>query len=73
MHEESETELENHPHGPQVLEALRRIEEIVMDGLKHGFFRFTIASEIGRGKNRDLVIEAGKSEKFTIPEDELRR
>ena len=73
MRNEGEESSGSREHEPQVLEALRRIEEIVMDGLRHGFFRCTIASEIGRGKNRDLVIEAGKSEKFTIPEEELRR
>ena len=28
-------------------------------------------SGIGKGNRRDLVIESGKSHKFTIPEDEL--
>ena len=27
----------------------------------------------GKGNRRELVIEAGKSHKFTIPEDELPR
>ncbi len=59
--------------GPQFREALERIRQIVIDGLRHGHFRCAISSVIGKGNRRELVIEAGKSHKFTIPEDELPR
>ncbi len=59
--------------GPQLREALDRIDQIVLDGLRHGHFRCAISSAIGKNNKRDLVIEAGKSHKFTIPEDELPR
>jgi hypothetical protein len=58
---------------PQLREALEQIGKIVVDGLCHGHFRATISSAIVKGNRRDLVIEAGKSHKFTIPEDELPR
>jgi hypothetical protein len=56
----------------QVREALDRLEGLVVDGLKHGFFEYSIACEIANGGKRQ-VIRAGKSHKFTIPEDELPR
>jgi hypothetical protein len=59
--------------GPQFREALERLALIVLDGLRHGHFRCAISSGIGKGQRRELVIEAGKSHKFTIPEDELPR
>jgi hypothetical protein len=59
--------------GPQIRDALARLEQVVLDGLQHGHFRCTISSAIGKGNRRELVIEAGKSHKFTIPEDELPR
>lgn len=59
--------------GGQMREALARLERLVLDGLQHGHFRCTISSAIGNGKRRELVIEAGKSHKFTIPENELPR
>jgi len=59
--------------GPQFREALEQIGKIVVDGLLHGHFRATISSTIGKGNRRDLVLEAGKSHKFTVPEDELPR
>lgn len=59
--------------GPQLREALEQIGRIVVDGLCHGHFRATILSAIGKDNRRDLVIEAGKSHKFTIPEEELPR
>ncbi len=57
--------------GPQLREALDQIGQIVLDGLSHGHFRATVSIAIGKSNRRELVIEAGKSHKFTIPEDEL--
>ena len=56
----------------QVREALDRLECLVVDGLKHGFFDYSIACEVIKGK-RHLLIRAGKSHKFTIPEGEVPR
>ena len=57
--------------GPQLREALQRIDEIVLDGLRHGHFDYSIRSTIGNKGRRELVLVAGKSYKFTIPKDEL--
>ena len=57
----------------QVREALDRLEGLVVDGLKHGFFDYSIACEIAKGGKRELKIRAGKSYKFTIAEDEMPR
>ena len=69
------TELQHKPpfqraKSGQVREALDRLEGLVVDGLKHGFFRCSIACETLNGK-RHVVIEAGKNHKFTIPEHEV--
>jgi hypothetical protein len=57
----------------QIREALDRLEGLVVDGLKHGFFDYSIACEVANGGKRQLVIRAGKSHKFTIPENEVPR
>ena len=57
----------------QVREALDVLEGLVVDGLKHGFFDYSIACEVANGGKRQLVIRAGKSHKFTIPENEVTR
>jgi hypothetical protein len=59
--------------GPQFREAFERLVQVVLEGLRHGHFRCAISSGIGKANRRELVIEAGKSHKFTIPEDELPR
>ena len=59
--------------GGQVREALDCLEVLVVEGLKHGFFDYSIACEIGNGGKRHLVIRAGKSHKFTIPAEEVPR
>ncbi len=55
----------------QVREALDHLEELVVEGLKHGFFNCTIACQIAHGGRRELLIGAGKSHKFTIPPEDL--
>ena len=60
-------------HRSQFNDALRYIEKIVTDGLRHGFFDFSITCEMTNGGKRQLVVRAGKSHKFNIPEDELPR
>ena len=60
-------------HRGQIAEALAHLERVVVEGLRHGFFDCSIACEIGNGGKRQLVIRAGKSHKFTIPEEELPR
>ena len=57
----------------QMREALDRLEGLIVDGLKHGFFEYSIGCEVANGGKRQLVIRAGKSHKFTIPEDEVPR
>ena len=59
------------PYGQQLREVLDRIEGLVVDGLRHGFFDYSLVCEIGKDGRRQLLIRAGKSHKFTIPEDEL--
>ena len=60
-------------YGGQMREALDRLRSLVVEGLKHGFFDYSISCEIGNKGRRQLVIRAGKSHKFTIPEDDLPR
>jgi hypothetical protein len=59
-----------HPNG-QTTAALAHIANLVLDGLRHGFFDCSINCEIGAGGKRHLLIRAGKSHKFIIPEDDL--
>jgi hypothetical protein len=55
----------------QFAEALAHLEKIVVEGLRHGFFDYSIACETGKAGKRQLVIRAGKSHKFIIPQEEL--
>lgn len=57
----------------QLPPALDQIRHTVIDGLHHGYFRITIFSRVVKGDKRELVIEAGKNYKYTIPKSELRR
>jgi len=58
-------------YGRQLREALDRIDGLIVEGLRHDFFDYSIACEIGKDGRRQLVIRAGKSHKFTIPEADL--
>jgi hypothetical protein len=43
-----------------------------LEAIEYGFFDATISVRIVEGKRRELVISAGKSYKFHIPEGEVR-
>jgi hypothetical protein len=73
MREASAPSSQGRTYGRQLSEALDRIEGLIVEGLRHGFFHYSIRCEIGRDGRRQLVIEAGKNHKFTIPADELPR
>lgn len=53
--------------------ALDHVRDQLIDGLRHGFFEFTISCEVVKDHKRRLVIKAGKSEQFTISADEVER
>jgi len=65
--------IQSRDYGAQLRDALDRIEGLVVDGLRHGFFEYSLACEIGKDGRRKFVIRAGKSHKFTIPESDLPR
>jgi hypothetical protein len=48
--------------------ALELIDNLIVEGLKHGHFDYSITCETGSGGRRLLVIKAGKSHKFSITE-----
>jgi hypothetical protein len=73
MRDVSAPPLQGRVYGRQLREALDRIEGLIVEGLRHGFFDYSITCDIGKGGRRQLVIRAGKTHKFTIPEDELPR
>jgi hypothetical protein len=73
MAEPQRTPPRHHLSSGQVREALDRLEGLVVDGLKHGFFDYSIACEVASGGKRQLVIRAGMSHKFTIQEHEVPR
>jgi hypothetical protein len=51
--------------------ALKKLEQIVLEGLRHGFFEYTVVCEAIKGRNRRLVIKAGVSHQFVIPIEEI--
>jgi hypothetical protein len=53
--------------------ALARLDDIVREGLHHGYFECVVSSETIKGKKRRLVIKAGKSYQFVIPVDDVVR
>ena len=52
--------------------AKKCLDRELQEGLLHGFFDLTVTCEMGNGRKRQLTIKAGKSHRFTIPEDDLQ-
>lgn len=55
----------------QLDEMLERLNTLIAEGLTHGFFEYSIRCDVGTGGRRQVLIQAGKSHKFNIPEDEI--
>jgi hypothetical protein len=49
-----------------VRSALALIEGLVVEGLKHGHFDYSLTCELGTHGRRLLIVKAGKSHKCTI-------
>ena len=60
-------------YGPQLRDALDQLVLLIVEDLRHGFFELSVSCKIVSGSKRELIIQAGKSHKFTIQEDELSR
>ena len=58
-------------HPQPIGEALGLIEGLIIDGLIHGHFDFSVTCETGNSGRRLLIIRAGKSYKFTVAEGDL--
>ncbi len=57
----------------QLDKAMVKLMSEVREGLRHGFFDYRLRCEIVNGRKRQLVVEAGKKYKFTIPEEEIEQ
>ena len=57
--------------GAVMNDMLNKLCAEVREGVKHGFFEYTIKCELINGSKRRLQIGAGKNYQFTIPENEL--
>jgi hypothetical protein len=51
--------------------ALKKLVQVVLEGLKHGFFECTVVCDVIKGQKRRLVIKAGVSHQFVIPLEEI--
>jgi hypothetical protein len=49
-----------------VRSALDFIEGLLIEGIRHGHFDYSLTCEMGTNGRRLLIVRAGKSHKFTI-------
>jgi hypothetical protein len=55
----------------ECMRALKKLEQLMIGGLRHGFFECTVVCEVINGQKRRLVIKAGESHRFIIPMEEI--
>jgi len=56
-----------------VRSALDLIERLLIEGIKHGHFDYSVTCETGTNGRRLLIVKAGKSHKFSIMEPDVPR
>ena len=54
-----------------VRSALDLIERLLVEGIKHGHFDYSITCETGTHGRRQLIVKAGKSHMFSIIEPDV--
>jgi hypothetical protein len=55
----------------ELAQALNKLFEEILEGVKHGFFEYTVVCEVVKDRKRRLTIKAGKSHLFIIREEDL--
>jgi hypothetical protein len=53
--------------------ALDLVEVLLIEGIKHGHFDYSMTCETGTNGRRLLIVRAGKSHKFAIAEQDVPR
>jgi len=57
--------------GSELDAALDQVLGALREGLRHGFFDYSMSCEIVRGGKRCFTLRAGKSHRFVIPAEQL--
>ena len=63
----------NEHQAPAIDRAMSRILAEIHDGLRHGFFEFTLTCEVVGQERRRLTLRSGKSHQFVLSKDECAR
>lgn len=72
MREEGASAARGDGAGP-VGAAIKLLEDLIIDGIRHGHFEYCVTCETGNGGRRLLIVKAGKSHKFSILEADIPR
>lgn len=59
------------PSTSELDRAWQKLQEELLQGLRHGFFEYTLTCEVQQGRRR-LVLKAGRSYRFNIPDGEIQ-
>ncbi len=57
--------------GNQFQQAMSKVDQLVIESIKHGHFKMTVKGQIGKGKRREVIVKTAREYKFNIPADEL--
>jgi hypothetical protein len=68
MFEENISFNSHRTHSEPMCAVMELIETLIVEGLRHGYFDYSIACEAGTNGRRLMIVKAGKSHKFSIPE-----
>ena len=73
MRDVSDRHLVSREYSEPVRASLDLLEGLLVDGLRHGHFDYSMNCETGNNGRRLLIVTAGKSYKFTIAEGDVPR
>jgi hypothetical protein len=56
---------------PELRKAIELLSNLVLEGVEHGHFDYSVTCETAKQGRRMLIVRAGKSHKFAIEEEDL--
>jgi hypothetical protein len=51
----------------ELKQAMKKLEQLVLSGLRHGHFEIVVECDVMNNKKRRLLIKSGVSHQFIIP------
>ena len=73
MRDQPMSPLQPRNYSRPVRSAIELVERLLVEGIRHGHFDYSVTCETGAQGRRQLIVKAGKSHLISIPASDIPR